>query len=108
MVIQLKRFLVKKNDTFKFYKTLKNNIFVNFPLDDLDMSPFMVTENPLTTEASNIYTLESVVYHNGNSEGGHYLAKRRQINRYREDAWIEANDSKITQITGAYTYKSTL
>ena len=41
LVIQLKRFLVKKNDAFNFFKTLKNNIFVDFPITHLNMEPYL-------------------------------------------------------------------
>ena len=41
LVIQLKRFLIKKNDVFQFFKTLKNNIFVDFPITNLNMAPYL-------------------------------------------------------------------
>ena len=40
LIIQLNRFLVKKNSNF--FKTTKNNILVNFPeKDPLDMNRFI-------------------------------------------------------------------
>ena len=45
LIIHLKRFLVKKKANVNFFKTLKNNVMVNFPIKDLDLQEFLPNES---------------------------------------------------------------
>lgn len=41
LILHLKRFLVKKKANVNFFKTLKNNVMVNFPIKELNLEEFL-------------------------------------------------------------------
>ena len=81
LIIHLKRF--SNNLT-------KNNILVDFPLDNLDLSPYVVGYN----KKSFVYELYAICNHSGNVLGGHYTACVRNAN----GKWYLFNDTQIAEI----------
>jgi ubiquitin carboxyl-terminal hydrolase 7 len=83
LIIQLKRFeynpkkeaMVKINDSFEFYNTIDLNKFMSSPQHN-----------------NNIYSLHSVVVHQGSANSGHYYAF---IKPKLEDNWILFNDETV-------------
>lgn len=67
----------------------KNNDLVDFPIDMLDLSPFVAGYNP----NSYIYELYGICNHIGNVQGGHYTAFVK-----RADQWIHFNDTSVSII----------
>lgn len=81
LVIGLKRF---------DYTNKKNQRLVHFPLNNLDLTHYVVGYN----KEEYTYKLYGVCNHFGNANGGHYTAYIRNAN----DNWYEFNDSTITHI----------
>ena len=67
----------------------KNKCFVDFPLEDLDMSPYVVGYNKSTYH----YDLYAICNHGGNVMGGHYTATIK-----KGDKWHLFNDTQISPI----------
>ena len=65
----------------------KNKCFVDFPLEDLDMSPYVVGYNKRTYQ----YDLYAICNHGGNVMGGHYTASIKKA-----DQWYLFNDTHIS------------
>lgn len=65
LIIHLKR--------FSYSRFLKNKLetFVDFPIDDLDLSAYVASRN---IHGSSRYTLYAVSNHYGSMGGGHYTA----------------------------------
>lgn len=90
LIIQLKRFeynpkkdvMVKINDCFEFYETI-------------DLSKYMDNSN---TESENLYSLHSIVVHQGSANSGHYYA---YIKPTTSNHWILYND-EIVRPADAY------
>ena len=76
LVIVLQRF----SSTFH-----KNNILVEFPLDDLDMSSYIIGYN----SDKYLYELVGVCNHMGSINGGHYTSFSK-----KNDKWTLYNDSQ--------------
>ena len=90
LIIQLKRFNIKKNaDNEKILLGEKNNIFVNYPLDDFDLREYIV--GPEKDDA--IYELYGVIQHSGSLGFGHYTAICKNSNM-----WVEYNDSQLYKV----------
>ena len=82
LIIQLKRFINMK----------KSDIFVNYPINGLDMSKF-VNYNPENFPM--LYDLFAVACHSGQSDFGHYYAICKNVAR---DKWYLFEDSKVQPI----------
>jgi ubiquitin carboxyl-terminal hydrolase 8 len=67
----------------------KNNELIDFPIDTLDLSPFVSGYNP----KSFVYELYGICNHIGNVHGGHYTAFVK-----RGDQWIHFNDTSVSII----------
>ena len=65
----------------------KNKCFVDFPLEDLDMSPYVVGYNKRTYQ----YDLYAICNHGGNVMGGHYTASIKKGGQ-----WYLFNDTHIS------------
>lgn len=78
----------------------KLNTLVEFPIDNLDMSPHlshrMIQTNPLKQD-DYTYDLLGVSNHYGNMMGGHYTAFCRSP---VDGQWREFNDAKVTVLDG--------
>lgn len=81
LVIDIKRF----NSQNK-----KNQIVVDFPLTDLNMSKYIVGYN----KENYIYDLYGVCNHSGSSLGGHYTSFVKNAN----DKWYHYNDTSVSEV----------
>ena len=88
LIIQLKRFNIKKkygcNSTFTGEK---NNTYVTYPLNNLDLSKYIVGPE----KNKGIYDLYGIIQHFGSLNGGHYTAIC-----YNDGSWFEYNDSSLS------------
>ena len=64
---------------------------VDFPLNGLDMGPYMVGGG-----GDHVFDLVGVSNHYGNMGGGHYTAVARDIRE--RDRWIEFDDSRFQAV----------
>lgn len=81
LVIDLKRF----NGRFQ-----KNQILVTFPLDDLDLSDYIIGYKKDNYK----YELYGVCNHSGSVLGGHYTAYAKNAN----GKWYHFNDTSVTEV----------
>ena len=81
LAIDLKRF----NSRFQ-----KNQIYVNFPLDDLDLSPYVIGYKKDTYK----YELYGVCNHSGGVMGGHYTSYVKNAN----GKWYHFNDTSVSEV----------
>ena len=81
LAIDLKRF----NDRFQ-----KNQIYVNFPLDDLDLSPYIIGYKKDNYK----YELYGVCNHSGSTMGGHYTSYVKNAN----GKWYHYNDTLVSEV----------
>lgn len=82
LVIDIKRF----NSQNK-----KNQILIDFPLDNLDLSKYVIGYNSDTY----IYDLYGICNHGGSVFGGHYTAFVKNAN----NKWYHFNDTTVTEVT---------
>jgi ubiquitin C-terminal hydrolase len=82
MVIDIKRFN---------HRNQKNQILVTFPLEDFDVSSYVVGYK----KESYVYDLYGICNHSGGSYGGHYTAFIKNAN----GKWYHFNDTNVTEIT---------
>ena len=83
LAIDLKRF---NNNGFQ-----KNQICVNFPLKDLDLSKYVIGYKSTDYK----YELYGVCNHSGGTLGGHYTAYVKNAN----EKWYEFNDTTVSEIS---------
>ena len=87
LIIQLKRFNIKKNyENSSSFSGVKNNTFVTYPINDLDLSEYIVGPDKTNSK----YDLYGVIKHSGNLERGHYTAICKN-----QGNWVSYNDSFI-------------
>ena len=87
LIIQLKRFNIKKNyENSSTFSGVKNNTFVTYPINDLDLSEYIVGPDKTNSK----YDLYAVIEHSGNLEYGHYTAICKN-----QGNWVNYNDSSI-------------
>ena len=76
----------------------KNNVLVDFPLDNLDLSPYVVGYKANTYK----YRLFGVANHMGGINGGHYtafaLSSSESFAKRNVDAWHCYNDDRVSEI----------
>ena len=82
LIIQLKR----------FENGQKIKTFIDFPIKNLDISPFISNSIPYTSNPSIKYDLFAVSNHYGELEYGHYNAN---CLNYVDNNWYNFNDKKI-------------
>lgn len=82
LVMDLKRF----NNT-----TRKTNKLVEFPIDNLDLSKYVIGYNKFSYQ----YELYGVCNHSGSSLGGHYTAYIKNAN----NKWYLFNDSRVDEVS---------
>lgn len=104
LVIQFKRFKASKHVWMDKIKTK-----VDFPLDNLDLTPFSapasprdIRESTRTTEPESTppykYDAYGVVNHFGTLDGGHYKAVIRSGSK---SSWVEFDDSRVSNFDSA-------
>jgi ubiquitin C-terminal hydrolase len=81
LVIDFKRF----NNRFQ-----KNQILISFPLDDLDLSPYVIGYKKDNYK----YELYGVCNHSGGVMGGHYTAYVKNAN----GKWYHFNDTSVSEV----------
>ncbi|XP_020553724.1 ubiquitin carboxyl-terminal hydrolase 8-like [Sesamum indicum] len=86
LVIHLKR--------FSYTRFLKNKLetFVDFPIDDFDLSNYVIQKN---NSDCHRYKLYAVSNHYGGMGGGHYTA----FAKHRLKRWYEFDDSHVFPVT---------
>jgi len=91
LIIHLKRFKTQK-ERFRRYREefTKNGIFIDFPLDGLDLTKYLPSE---AKSKKGIYDLFGVVNHFGNTGGGHYIAYAKHPKRKE---WCTYDDSRFS------------
>jgi ubiquitin C-terminal hydrolase len=82
LVIDIKRFSASNK---------KNQILIDFPLTNLNLSKYVVGYNKETY----IYDLYGVCNHSGSTLGGHYTAFVKNAN----DKWYFYNDTSVSEVT---------
>ena len=82
LVIDIKRFNTH---------TKKNQILVTFPLEDLDLSKYVIGYK----KESYVYDLYGICNHSGNIYGGHYTSHVKNAN----GKWYHFDDTSVTEIT---------
>ncbi|KAF9910868.1 Ubiquitin carboxyl-terminal hydrolase 33 [Linnemannia zychae] len=90
LCIHLKRF---RYDTY----SSKINTYVQFPMDDLDMTPFLKTTDPNELNNSK-YDLYAMVRHRGAVGGGHYIGYAKHA---LDGGWYEFDDTYVTRKASA-------
>lgn len=86
LCIHLKRFRHEVMYSFKI------NSHVSFPLEGLDLRPFLAKESPsqITT-----YDLLSIICHHGTAGSGHYIAYCQNV---INGQWYEFDDQYVTEV----------
>jgi ubiquitin C-terminal hydrolase len=86
LVIDIKRF----NMTNKINTMKKNQVMVDFPLENLDLSEYVIGYD----KSSYVYDLYGVCNHSGSLLGGHYTAFVKNIN----NKWYHYNDTTVSEV----------
>ena len=102
LIITLKRFKQTRSryggmgfgDMGMFSGGEKLDTLVDFPLEGLDMSPYVRSESQRAQE-SLIYDCFAVSNHFGGTGGGHYTAYAKHPNT---EEWIEYDDSCVSKV----------
>ena len=88
LIIHLKRFNYSRATYLVQREKISN--FVDFPLQDLDLTPYV--KGPISSQAPPIYDLFAVSEHSGGLGGGHYTAK---CLNFIDGQWYDFNDSIV-------------
>lgn len=90
LCIQLKRF------RHESYFSSKIGTHVLFPMDNMDVSPYLHAAASERSKAETRYYLLAVISHRGTFSGGHYIAYCRNL---ASGQWIEFDDSNVTVVS---------
>jgi ubiquitin carboxyl-terminal hydrolase 2/21 len=91
LVIDIKRFNTISTINNKMNNIKKNQIMVDFPLKNLDLSKYVMGYD----KTSYVYDLYGVCNHSGSVLGGHYTSFVKNAN----DKWYHYNDTNVTEVT---------
>jgi len=98
LIVQLKRFRYHNMHTSRYYGTSvsrdKISELVDFPTEDLDLSPYIMGPQP----GPHIFDLYAVSEHSGGLGGGHYTATGRN---WINGRWYDFNDSFVREARSA-------
>ena len=91
LIFQLKRFKQDNEGTsiFNIFNSSKNITFIDFPVTNLDLSNYILSEN----NQGGIYDLIGVINHYGGESFGHYTAYCLNGKK-----WMEYNDEYVAEI----------
>merc|ERR1719201_1658452 len=92
LIIVLKRFRVEKG-RWSFYHKRKISSLITFPIDGLDISPFVKGNDG---SQKMIYDCFGICNHSGSTAGGHYTAYVREL---PGDLWIHCDDTRISKVS---------
>uniref|UniRef100_A0A6C0IRA0 USP domain-containing protein n=1 Tax=viral metagenome TaxID=1070528 RepID=A0A6C0IRA0_9ZZZZ len=84
LVIDIKRF-----NYYNYSK--KNQVLVDFPLENLDLSPYVIGYNKYNYK----YDLYGVCNHSGSTMGGHYTSFVKNAN----GKWYHFNDTRVSEVS---------
>lgn len=87
LVIHLKRF------SYTWFTKNKLETFVDFPVHDLDLSPYIANKSPWPSDH---YALYAVSNHYGNMGGGHYTA---YVYHEGEEMWYDFDDRHVLPVS---------
>mmetsp|Transcript_3430 Transcript_3430/g.5190 ORF Transcript_3430/g.5190 Transcript_3430/m.5190 type:complete len:915 (-) Transcript_3430:35-2779(-) len=87
LVLHIKRF------RYDSYFGSKVSQHVQFPIEDLDVKPFVQAKDPKAAPSVSKYDLVAVVNHHGIINGGHYTAYAKH---YATSRWHAFNDSHVS------------
>lgn len=92
---RLPEILVFHLKRFSYSRYLKNKLdtFVNFPVDDLDLSKYVKCKD--LSGRSHIYDLYAISNHYGGLGGGHYSAYAKLV---EDERWYHFDDSHVSQV----------
>ncbi|PJF16913.1 Doa4p [Paramicrosporidium saccamoebae] len=90
LCLQLKRF------RHESYFSSKIGTHVLFPIDNMDMSPYLHPAASEESKRETRYYLSSVISHRGTFSGGHYVAYCRSL---AAGQWLEFDDSTVTVVS---------
>lgn len=94
MCISLKRFKTSRKISWGGGRKLET--FVDFPLEGLDMAPFVLSESQKKSSPL-IYDCFAVSNHFGGLGGGHYTAYGK--NPF-DNKWYDFDDGHVSPLTG--------
>lgn len=104
LLFQLKRFKYAMSSGIgrargQAFGRQKINTYVEYPLEDLDMTPYLLEEARATLADPQMahYELLAVVNHSGTADFGHYFAFCRD-GYNGGDNWFEYNDSSVSAV----------
>ncbi|CAF2400943.1 unnamed protein product [Rotaria sp. Silwood2] len=89
LIIQLKRF------TYDPYSSTKIDTYIDFPLRDLDLHPYIIQNDGQKKNMSTLYDLVAVSNHRGSLVSGHYITYARND---RNKNWYSFDDETIREI----------
>ena len=89
LIVHFKRFAFLNN---RFREKLDDR--VSFPLEELDLSPHMLSNSPQKNRVK--YELVGVANHMGGLGGGHYTAYTKH---FKTGEWWLFNDEKCSRVT---------
>mmetsp|Transcript_32683 Transcript_32683/g.112514 ORF Transcript_32683/g.112514 Transcript_32683/m.112514 type:complete len:437 (-) Transcript_32683:6-1316(-) len=93
LVFALKRFELRHSGDFHLARKLE--VAVDFPLEDLDMRPYLAHGGDVSDVESTVYDLFGVINHYGETGYGHYTAFARDL-AAGQDEWLKFDDSKVS------------
>jgi len=86
LIIHLKRFNYTRNWRDRI------NTLVNFPINGLDLAPFLLSEDHKTDAKYDLYAVSN---HMGGMGGGHYTAYAKNLDNKQ---WYHLDDSRTTKV----------
>lgn len=89
LIINIRRFKKKFDDLIDMINNKKNETFVEYPIENLDLSPYFLGE----VGESIVYDLCSVICHTGTIKAGHYYSIVKN-----ENEWYSIDDSEIKKL----------
>ena len=93
LIIQLKRFntnICVTEEGENIIQENKNNSYVTYPIEDVDLSEYIYSENE-ETKGKYLYELYSIIIHRGEINNGHYIAVCKN-----KEKWVKYDDEKIS------------
>ncbi len=90
-------FCIQRFKQNNIYFKEKNEENVNFPIDDLDMTPFVLSESQIAAAPDKrlLYDLYAVSNHSGTLSFGHYTAMAKDAVGGK---WHDYNDSHVSEV----------
>ena len=75
----------------RFNNSKKNNIFINFPRNDFDISKYVIENDE---PRSSLYDLIGVIHHSGSLDFGHYIS----YCKHQNNKWFFHNDNVVQEV----------